>query len=131
MFHTKRCFGKLNKRQLEDIGTLRSPTKPIYLAKQKVENLTCRKEELEKLHSNVDIIEKEINKTINELKEEEEIFKVLEEIQRVENGLEIEKEKVNIHIKAKEELEKNKKELQERLEDIKEVKQRPKTFSLL
>jgi len=40
---------KMNKKQSDEIGTLKSPTKPLYLAKEKLEELSLKKEELEKL----------------------------------------------------------------------------------
>lgn len=131
MYLTKKYFGKLNKRQIDEIGTLKSPTKPMYLAKRQVEELNLKKEELENLLPEKDRIKEEIKNIQKEVKEEEEVLCVLQEIEKIKLESKLEEEKINVHIKAKEELEKNKSKLEESIKDIKQAKEKRNASNIL
>lgn len=122
MYHITKFFGKLNKRQTDEIGTLKSPTKPLYLVKRNINELNLQKEGLEKL-KNINIIkEDEINQNKKEILQEEQKLEALREIEKISNESKIEEEKILIHINAKDGLEKNRQELQQELSEIEVVK---------
>lgn len=127
----QKVLGKLNKRQTEEIGTLKSPTKPLYLVKQQVEELKLKKKELEALLPQKYEIAEEIKNIQKEAKEEEDILGVLQEMEKLKNISKLEEEKINIHTKAKEELEKNKRELESELDTIQLVKDTKKSTNTL
>ena len=124
-------FGKLNRRQLEEIGTLKSPTKPLYIAKQNVENLSQQKEELEVLLPAKFEIEEDIKEKQKEVVSEEETLKILQELEKMHSESKLEEEKINMNIKAREELEKNKENIEKELEGIKSVIGKPKKSNFL
>lgn len=124
----KKFFGKLIKRQTDEIGTLKSPTKPLYIAKQNVENLKAKKEELEKLVNTKFEIEREIKEKQKEVIKEEETLKILQEIDNNENQTKLEKEKIKIYIESKKELEKDKENVESELKNVKEIGDKPKIF---
>lgn len=131
MCHITKCFGRLNKRQGDEIGTFKSPTKPLYIAKQNIEELTLKKSELEKLRRIKDIKEEEIKKYKEEITQEEEMLAVFRELENISNKAKIEEEKIEIYINSKEELEKNKKEIKEKLKLIEPAKEKSKIFKFL
>ena len=70
----KKILNKLSKKQTDEIGTEKSPTKPLYLAKQRIEELKREKNELKNIESmqyEIDEekanLEKEIKNCENEL----------------------------------------------------------------
>lgn len=128
----KKIVSNLNKRQTEEIGTLKSPTRPLYLAKSKVEELLLKKTELEKLNPIKNEIEEEIKKIKSGIKQEEDAFVISQELEEIKRIKTLEEEKINIQVKAKVELEKNKdrlkKELDETREDISETSNSSKLY---
>lgn len=96
-----------------------------------MEELTLKKKDLEELNPAKYKIEEEIERKQEELKKEEEVLKILEELQKEQSEASLEEEKINIHSKAKDELVKNKEELQEELKDIKQVKEKSKASLFL
>lgn len=131
MFHIRKYFGKLNKKQTEEIGTLKSPTKPLYLAKQKKEELITKKKELENYNNYKYEIEEEIKNKQKELINEEELLKALQEMNETENAKILENEKINIQISSENELIKNKKEIEEEISKIKPIEDMGKKHNLL
>ncbi|MCI8620771.1 MAG: hypothetical protein HFJ50_02935 [Clostridia bacterium] len=131
MYLIKKYFGKLNKKQLEEIGTLKSPTKPLYIIKQNVENLRRQKEELEMILPTKFEIDEEIKQKQKEIASEEETLKILQELERVNIEVKLEEEKINMNIKAKEELQKTKEEIKKELDEIKSDDKKPKKLSFL
>ena len=115
----KKSMEKLNKKQLEEIGTERSQDRPINKIINKINNLKNEKKELEKYEDEKYEIEKEnnlIKNKINELKNNLDFFnklkkikniyleeknkininkEIIEEYNKKINNLEIEKEKIN------------------------------------
>jgi len=131
VYHIKKCFGRLNKRQTEEIGTLKSPTKPLYIAKQTVDRLNEKREELEELIPEKFEIDREIQEKQKEVLEEEEILKIFQELDNIQNAMKLEKEKVSIYMKSKEELEQKKQEIEKEENKIKETVEKPKNLGLL
>lgn len=127
----QKVLDKLSKKQTEEVGTLKSPTKPLYMAKQNVEELEKQKAEIEKLISAKFKIEEEIRKEQKEKNEEEETLKILQELENIHNESKIEKEKINMQKKEKSELEKSLEEMKKKQEeDKKENRETKKTTAL-
>lgn len=101
MYRTRKYYGKLNKRQTEEIGTLKSPTKPLYIAKENIENLTQKKKELKAFENIKYEAEEEIKKYKKEIKEEEEILKMLMDMELISQEEKLEKERIEIRRKGK------------------------------
>lgn len=101
------------------------------MTKQAVDSLNEKKEELERLVPEKFEIEREIKEKQREVSEEEEILKVLQELDNIQNVMKLEEEKVNIHIKSKAELEQKKQEIEKEANEVKEVIEKPKTLGLL
>ena len=111
-------FGKINKRQLDEIGTIKSPTKPLYLAKKNIDELSYSKKELEKLIPIKYGIKKEIEINKKELNQEEKMLKVLQEIDNVSYEERIEEEKIQIYEREVENLKNQKQTLEMSLNGI-------------
>lgn len=113
------AIDRINRRQLDEIGTERSREKPINIINRRIEELENQKEELEKY---VDIkyeIEENKNNLMNEISGLENENNFLNEIKIISENEKIEKEK----IKLKENLENENKEkineLENKISDIK------------
>ena len=97
----KKAIDKLNKKQLEEIGTERSQGKPINIVKQQIIECKTKLQELEKINNNKFELEKrkkELLDKIETLKIENAFLKELNEIKNIEK---LELEKVNINEKKK------------------------------
>ena len=92
----KRAIDRINRRQLEEIGTERSREKPINLVSKKIEELRQEKEFLEKYKEMQYELEEEKNEKkekINKLENENEILK---EIKLIKKNKKIEEEKIKL-----------------------------------
>lgn len=127
----QKVLRKLEKKQTDEIGTLKSPTKPLYIAKQNVANLSREKENLESLLPLKYQIDEQIKKKEIEIKDEEMVFKVLQELEKIDNLRKLEEEKIKIHINAKEELEKEKEEVLKQEKAIPDVAEKSKSSGVL
>lgn len=127
----QKVLKKLEKKQTDEIGTLKSPTKPLYIATQNAQNLTKEKENLESLLPLKYQIEEEIKRKELEIREEEKAFKVLQELEKIDNLRKIEEEKIKVHINAKEELERTKKEIEKEAENILPLPEKRKNSNIL
>ena len=99
----KKAIDKLNKKQLEEIGTERSQGKPINIVKQQIIECKTKLQELEKINNNKFELEKrkkELLDKIETLKIENAFLKELNEIKNIEK-LELEKVNINENIKQK------------------------------
>ena len=92
----KRAIDRINRRQLDEVGTERSREKPINVVAKKIEELQKEKEELEKYGD----IKYQIADTNNKLEEEilylEQKNNLLKEIKNIYEKEKIEKEKIKI-----------------------------------
>lgn len=131
MCHIRKLFGRLNKRQTEEIGTLKSPTKPLYTANKNKEELEKKKRELEELTKSEYDIEKRICDLKNEIREEEETLKILREMDYFYTEVKVEEEKIKIHTNSKNELEKEKGNLQKELNQIRPARVKGRSSSML
>ncbi|MEI3356896.1 MAG: AAA family ATPase [Clostridia bacterium] len=92
----KRAIDRINRRQLEEIGTERFREKPINLISKKIEELRQEKEFLEKYKEMQYKLEEEKNEKkekINKLENENEILK---EIKLIKENKKIEEEKIKL-----------------------------------
>ena len=97
----KRAIDRINRRQLEEIGSERSREKPINILEQKLQELKNKKEEIKKyenLKSEINFEKEKINKNILENKIKYEIIK---EKNKIKLNEKIENEKINIKEKIK------------------------------
>ena len=92
----KRALNRINKKQLDEVGTDRSREKPINILNKKIEELENKKNKLEEYQNKKYEIAEEENNLINiqeELKNTNNYFK---EIKLYLENEKIEKEKINI-----------------------------------
>ncbi len=115
----KTVLSKLNKRQTDEIGTLKSPTKPLYLVTKKIEELTRDKEELEEIEPLQYEIEDEKNLLLEKISEAGKELEILQELQKVQDNEKIEEEKININKTAQDEIKMQRENLEESLNQIK------------
>lgn len=109
----KKAVEKLNKKQLDEIGTDRSQGKPINLSISKINKYENEIKELENYEQKQYIIENEINKLNNEIEKEKLKEKYLKELKEIKENEKIENEKLKL----------NKKIIEKNEEAIKEKKQ--------
>ena len=127
----KNIMSKLNKRQGEEIGTEKSPTKPLYQTKQKIEALRQTKQEINDIEDYKYEIEEEKTKFGIDIKQAEKELELMHELQQMQNEESIEEERINVNIKSKEEIEDKKKEEEQKLENIKTNKIQKKNKKIL
>lgn len=114
-----KIINKLNKKQLEEIGTLRSQDRPINLITKRIEEVKQQKEYLKQYADKKYEIEEEkqaYQKQISKLETKLEILKELREIKEKEN---IEKEKLNVSKNIETNYNEKIEELNNKLEGIK------------
>ena len=115
----KKALSRINKRQLDEIGTSKSREKPINVLGRKIEKLEQEKEELSKYQD----FKYEIEENKNNLKEKIEKLEtennLLKEIKSLNEKEKIEKEKINIQENIKSENNYKINNLKQKLEEIK------------
>ena len=125
----KRAIDRLNRRQLDEVGSERTREKPLNIIKNRIQETKSKIMQLENYENEqFEIINKknEINKEIinDELK-----YEVLNEINKLENKKEIEKEKINLQEKIKNENEEKINSLKIEIEKINnEIKKEEKNL---
>lgn len=113
------AIDRINRRQLDEIGTERSREKPINIINRRIEELENQKEELEKY---VDIkyeIEENKNNLMNEISGLENENNFLNEIKIISENEKIEKEKIKLKENLEKENEEKINELENKISDIK------------
>ena len=114
----KKAMEKLNKIQLEKIGTDRSREKPINIIKKNIENNEQKLDELKKYENIKYELNDEINKIKKEINKKEIKNKLLKEIKNKNEKNNLEKEKIKIKEKIIEENKKKIKIIENNLEKI-------------
>lgn len=125
----KTIINKLNKKQLEEIGTEKSINRPLNKIENELNILNNRKNDLEDYKNNkynIDLEKENLNKKIKELKNKIEILKLIKN-KNDENKIEKEKIKLNEEIIEKnnleiDEIENNINEQEKKIENIKKEK---------
>ena len=115
----KKAIEKLNKKQVEEIGTDRSQGRPINIVQEEKKNAEKEKENLICYKDKKYEMEKEQNKLEEKINKEELNFEIIKEIKKINEKEKLEKEKINISEKIKinnenklEELEKEKNKIE-------------------
>ena len=95
----KKAIEKLNKKQVEEIGTSRTSGRPINNIKEEKYNLQDELGELEEFKNKKYELEDEKNRVKEEIVETENKINYLNEIKKVNNEFNLEKEKNNLNEK--------------------------------
>lgn len=114
----KKAMDKLNKKQVDEIGTDRTLGKPINVAKNNIEKYEKKIEELSRFKQNkveIDEKEKKLQQEIKNNKYKSNFIKELQEIEQIER---IEKEKIKLNESI---IEKNNEQINVLEKEIKEV----------
>lgn len=111
----KKAIDKLNKKQLDEIGTDRSQGKPINLSINKINKYEDEIKELENYKQKLYLIEDEINKLNNEIEKEKLKEQYLKELKGKKEIEKIEIEKINLNKKI---IEKNEEILREKKQEL-------------
>lgn len=115
----QKIINKLNKKQLEEIGTKRSQDRPINIIENKLTKLQQEKEILKQYQDKKYEIEEQTRQAIIQIEKKEKILKLQQEIKETKNKNEIQKEKINI---CKSEIEKHNKNILELNKEIEQIK---------
>ena len=111
----KRAVDRINRRQLEEVGTERSREKPLNILMRENENLEEEKNELEKYRNSKYEIEENKNNLLEKNSNLEIELEYLNEIKLIQENKKIENEKIkikeNIKNENNEKIEINKKEI--------------------
>ena len=92
----KRAIDRINKRQLDEVGTQKSREKPINVLSRELENLEKEKEKIEKYVNIKYKIEEDKNKIIKEINNLEYENNCLKEIKFLIENEKVEKERIKI-----------------------------------
>lgn len=128
----EKVMAKLNKRQLEEIGTEKSQERPINMTKRKIEELGQKTQELEKYHETQYEIQERKESLQEQIQEKENKWKALKEIKQLQDEQMLEEEKVKVKQEDLKEYQEKIQQIEKRKEDI--VKQKvilPKPSYLL
>ncbi|MCI8362313.1 MAG: AAA family ATPase [Clostridia bacterium] len=122
----KKAMEKINKRQIEEIGTLRSQGRPINIVKEEQFKLQDSIGELEEYKEKQYEIEELKQQLEEKIKQDEEKLKLIKELKALEDTEKIEKQKIalnenilNENNEKIENLKLNKKELENEINKIK------------
>ena len=99
----KLAIDRINRRQLNEIGSKQSREKPINIVEKNIENLTTEKQKLSEYEDYKFEIEEEENNLEKIISEEEEEKDFLNEIKKINEKKQSENEKINIKEKFLEE----------------------------
>ena len=92
----KRAIERINRKQLEEIGTERSREKPINIVSREIEEIKQEKQELEIYKESKYEIEENKKQIIKEIEQKEEENNCLQEIKKIQENIKIENEKIKI-----------------------------------
>ena len=99
----KIAMDRLNRKQLEEVGTQRSREKPINVITREINELEKEKEELKKYENLKYEIEDSKNRIIEEIQELENKNNIIKEIKKINNKKIFENEKIKIQEKIEKE----------------------------
>ena len=126
----KKAIEKINKKQIEEIGTARSQGRPINIIKEEKFKLQDEIGELEEVKIRKKEIEKEKQEKQEEISKIEEVLSIIRKVKEIKEKQRIEEEKIKISETLKigqeeriNELEKQKKEVETEKSNIKSTKQ--------
>ena len=114
----KKAIDKLNKKQLEEIGTDRSQGKPINVCSNNIRRYKEQIEKLEQYKQIKDGLDIDIQNLKTELEKERVKEKYLKELKDVKEQVKIEEEKIKLNYRIKE---KNNEEIREKNNELNEL----------
>ena len=97
----KKAIEKLNKKQVEEIGSSRTQGRPINKIQEELKNAEFEKEELNCYKDKQYIIEKRQQELEENIQEKEIELEIIKEIKKINEKEKLEKEKLNINEKIK------------------------------
>lgn len=114
----KKAIEKLNKKQLEEIGTMRSQEKPINIVINELKKLNDENESLKKYENYKYEIEEKKYNIENEIRNLNSKYEVAKKITNINQEEQIEKEKLKYNEEKIDELEENIEKLLQKKEEI-------------
>lgn len=114
----KKALEKINKKQVEEIGTSRSQGRPINIVKDEKFKLQDEIGELEEFKQRKQEIEKEKKEKQETISKIEETLKLIKKVKEVKEKQKLEEEKIKISETIKESQEERKQELQKEREEL-------------
>lgn len=112
----QRIMAKLNKRQIEEIGTSRSQDRPINIVAKRLEQIQNEKQSLSSVTTKQYEIEDKSQNLEKEIKEQEYELELLKELRNLQEKQELEKEKIKINEDVIKEYNKKVEKLNEKLD---------------
>ena len=115
----KKAIEKLNRKQMEEVGTDRSAERPINIAREKIRTNLLKQKELEQYKMQKEEIENGSIERKNEIEQKEKQIELLRTIKQQKEKEYLEQEKININknivVEQKEKLE----DVEKRLQSVK------------
>jgi len=124
----KKTMDKINKRQLEEIGTERSSGRPINIVNNKIANLQEEIKEIEEYKERKYEIEEEKNNLSIDLEESQNELGLLRKVKALKEKNSIKKEKVNILDNEIDGYSEMQEERRKQIEELKEQKSVKRNF---
>ena len=113
-----KTINKLNKKLLEEVGTERSSDRPINNAENRIKEIENEKEEILIYADKKYSIEEENKKIIEEINKSENELEIIKNIKKIKEAENIEKEKIKINKNIEEENNKKIKNIQEKINEL-------------
>ncbi len=113
-----KIIAKLNKKQLEEVGTLRSQDRPINTVTKKLEEIEKELKYLQEYTNKKSQIEETKQQYKKEIKEQEQEIEILNKLKQIKEKEEIEKQKIQINKKIEKDYDEKIKKIDEQLEQI-------------
>ena len=114
----KKAIETINKKQVEEIGTIRSQGRPINLVKEEKFKIQDEIGRLEEYKERKQEIAKEKEEKQEEIKKIEEILKLIRKVKLIKENEKLEEEKIKVNENLKQSQEQRKKELEEKIKEL-------------
>lgn len=119
----QKAIDKINKKQLENIGSQRSTGRPINKVEEEIDKLEAEKKEIEIYKDKKYQVEEKRNTLKDDLEDNEAIIDLLRKQKINLEKTQLEKEKLKISEKSLEDEEKRQEKMQEKIEELCQLKQ--------
>lgn len=119
----QKAIDKINKKQLENIGSQRSTGRPINKVEEEIDKLEAEKKEIEIYKDKKYQVEEKRNILKDDLEDNEAIIDLLRKQKINLEKTQLEKEKLKISEKSLEDEEKRQEKMQEKIEELCQLKQ--------
>ena len=117
-----KTINKLNKKLLEEVGTERSTDRPINVIENKIKEIENEKEEISVYADKKYSIEEENKKLIEDIKKNENRLELLKKIKKIKEEENIQKEKIKINTNIEQENNQKIENMQEEIEILEKEK---------